>query len=59
MIVILNCLDWVCDRCEGCVNQPTVSIIQADGTEAYLCRRHLGDVIKEQCGERIEEECPL
>lgn len=60
MIVILNRLtEWCCDRCDDCSTQPVVSVIQADGTEAYLCREHLGEAIREQCGERVEEECPI
>lgn len=54
MLIILNRLEWCCDRCDGATVQPCVSAIQADGTEAYLCRQHLGEVIREQCGEREE-----
>jgi hypothetical protein len=59
MLIITNRLEWVCDRCDSSVAQQTVSVIYADGTDGYLCRRHLGEVIREQCGERVEEECPI
>lgn len=59
MIILLNRLEWYCDRCESEVSQMTVSIVYADGTEGHVCRHHLGEVIKEQCGERVEEACPI
>lgn len=55
MLIILNQLDWFCDRCDDCRSQQTVSVIFADGSEGYLCRRHLNESIREQCRQKEEE----